>query len=98
MCLDIRSLNQLRIKAKFSTSIIYDLLFELHGDQLFTNMDIRSGYHQIKMKEEDIPKTTFRAHEGHNEFLVIPFGLCNVPSTFKILMNKMLKPYVRAFF
>ncbi|GJT58270.1 putative reverse transcriptase domain-containing protein [Tanacetum coccineum] len=97
MCIDYRELNKLTIKNRYPLPRIDDLFDQLQGSSVYSKIDLRSGYHQLRVRDEDIPKTAFRTRYGHCKFQVTPFGLTNAPAVFMDLMNSVCKPYMDKF-
>ncbi|GJZ89645.1 putative reverse transcriptase domain-containing protein [Tanacetum coccineum] len=97
MCIDYRELNKLTVKNRYPLPRIDDLFDQLQWSSVYSKINLRSGYHQLRVQEEDIPKTTFKTRYGHYEFQVMPFGLTNAPAVFMDLMNRVCKPYLDKF-
>ncbi|GJV13977.1 retrotransposon protein, putative, ty3-gypsy subclass [Tanacetum coccineum] len=97
MCIDYQELNKLTVKNHYPLPRIDDLFDQLQGSSVYLKIDQRSGYHQLRVREEDIPKTAFRTQYGHYEFQVMSFGLTNTPAVFMDLMNRVRKPYLEKF-
>jgi hypothetical protein len=97
MCIDLRHVNKVTIKSKYPSPKIYDLFDQRKGARIFSNIDLRSGYHQVRIKEEDIIKTMLRTRYGHYEFMVVPFGLSNDPIFFMCFMNGVFREYLDKF-
>jgi hypothetical protein len=97
LCIDFRRLNKAIVKNKYHLPRIDDTFDQLRGEKTFSKIDLRPGYHQVRIKEEDISKTFFRTRYGHNEFVVVSFGLTNAPIVFMCLINDIFKNYHNKF-
>ena len=97
LCIDYRHLNKVTVKNTYPLARIDDLFDQMRGAKVFLKIDLRSGYHQVRIKNEDIHKTTFRTRYGHYEFVVVLFGLTNAPTTFMCLMNSVFSRYLDKF-
>jgi hypothetical protein len=97
LCIDFIQLNKVTMKNKYPLPMIDDLLDQLRGTRIFSKIDLKSGYHQVRIKEEDISKTIFRTRYGHYKFTLVPFGLSNAPTIFMCLMNGVFREYLDKF-
>ena len=97
LCIDYRQLNRVMIQNQYPLSRIDDLFDQLREARVYSKIDLRTGYHQLKVRETDIPKTVFRMHYGHFEFMVMPFGLTNALAAFMDLMHRVFQPYLDQF-
>ena len=97
LCIDYRQLKRVTIKNRYPLPRIDDLFDQLRGARVYSNIDLRTGYHQLRVREADIPKTMFRTRYGHFEFIVMPFGFMNVPVAFVDLMHRVFQAYLDQF-